>query len=69
MSILTIVPVKPTDTYYVKLCAEADPELLRTGTGRLFLRFYPDPVSIANCASTDTLIGHSGVKILFINPN
>lgn len=44
MSILSITPTKPEDSYYVKLRAEADPDLLRTGTGRLFLGFYPDPI-------------------------
>ena len=28
----------------VKLRAEADAELLKTGTGRFFLGFYPDPI-------------------------
>lgn len=44
MIILTITPTKPEDTYYVKLRAEAEPALLSTGTGRLFLGFYPDPI-------------------------
>lgn len=44
MVILKITPTTPDQTYYVKLRAEAEPELLRTGTGRLFLGFYPDPI-------------------------
>jgi hypothetical protein len=44
LRILSIVPAKPEETYYVKLRAEADDALLRTGTGRLFLGFYPDPI-------------------------
>jgi hypothetical protein len=44
LNILSITPAKPEDTYYVKLRAEADDALLRTGTGRLFLGFYPDPI-------------------------
>jgi hypothetical protein len=42
--ILNITPEAPEDTYYVKLRAEAYPELLETGTGSLFLGFYPDPI-------------------------
>lgn len=44
---LVTVATTPTDaseTYYVKLRAEADNDLLKTGTGRLFLGFYPDPI-------------------------
>lgn len=44
LSILSITPEKPEETYYVKLRAEADDALIRTGTGRLFLGFYPDPI-------------------------
>jgi hypothetical protein len=44
MIILSITPAEPEDTYYVKLRAEAEPELLSTGKGRLFLGFYPDPI-------------------------
>lgn len=44
MTILSITPAKPEETYYVKLRAEADRNLLETGTGRLFLGFYPDPI-------------------------
>ena len=44
MVILSIAAVKPEDTYYVKLRAEATPELLSSGKGRLFLGFYPDPI-------------------------
>ena len=44
LSIVTIIPTKPDETYYVKLRAEADDALLNTGTGRLFLGFYPDPI-------------------------
>ncbi len=48
LSILSIVPTKPEETYYVKLRAEADDALLNTGTGRLFLGFYPDPIHHAH---------------------
>jgi len=44
---LTIVATKaskPEETYYVKLRAEADEALIKTGTGRLFIGFYPDPI-------------------------
>ena len=44
MVILKSTPESPEDTYYVKLRVEAEPELLRTGKGRLFLGFYPDPI-------------------------
>ena len=44
LSIVTIIPTKPEETYYVKLRAEADDALLNTGSGRLFLGFYPDPI-------------------------
>lgn len=44
MVILKSTPASPEDTYYVKLRAGADPELLRTGKGKLFLGFYPDPI-------------------------
>jgi len=44
MTIVSITPKKPEETYYVKLRAEADRNLLETGTGRLFLGFYPDPI-------------------------
>lgn len=44
LTILRIAAAKPDDTYYVKLRAEADAALLKTGTGRLFLGFYPDPI-------------------------
>lgn len=44
LSIVTIIPTQPEETYYVKLRAEADDALLNTGTGRLFLGFYPDPI-------------------------
>jgi hypothetical protein len=48
LSIVRIVPKKPEETYYVKLRAEADDALLSTGTGRLFLGFYPDPIHDAH---------------------
>jgi hypothetical protein len=44
LTILKIVPHKAEETYYVKLRAEAEEALLVTGTGRLFLGFYPDPI-------------------------
>jgi len=33
-----------TDPIYAKLRAEAEPELLRNGTGKLYLGFFPDPI-------------------------
>lgn len=48
LSIVTIIPAKPEETYYVKLRAEADDNVLNTGTGRLFLGFYPDPIHNAH---------------------
>ena len=48
LTIVSISPSKPEETYYVKLRAEADRDLLRTGTGRLFLGFYPDPIHDAH---------------------
>ena len=48
LTIVTIVAKKPEEIYYVKLRAEADDELLNTGTGRLFLGFYPDPIHNAH---------------------
>lgn len=44
MTILSITPTSLDQTYYVKLRAEADQDLMRTGSGRLFLGFYPDPI-------------------------
>lgn len=46
--IVETTPANPDDTYYVKLRAEADRDLLATGTGRLFLGFYPDPIHDAH---------------------
>lgn len=48
LTIVSVTPAKPEDTYYVKLRAEADRDLLATGTGRLFLGFYPDPIHDAH---------------------
>ena len=48
LTIVAVTPAKPEDTYYVKLRAEADRDLLATGTGRLFLGFYPDPIHDAH---------------------
>lgn len=48
LTIVATTPAKPEDTYYVKLRAEADRDLLETGTGRLFLGFYPDPIHDAH---------------------
>jgi hypothetical protein len=48
LSILNITPARPEETYYVKLRAEADDALLKTGTGRLFIGFYPDPIHDAH---------------------
>ncbi|MEM9367569.1 MAG: hypothetical protein AAGD07_16375 [Planctomycetota bacterium] len=42
--IVSTTPQSALETYYVKLRAEADDALLETGTGRLFLGFYPDPI-------------------------
>lgn len=42
--VLKLSPSDPDETYYVKLRAEAEPELLKNGTGRLFIGFYPDPI-------------------------
>ncbi|SDR94563.1 Ribonuclease BN, tRNA processing enzyme [Polaribacter sp. KT25b] len=44
LNILSIVPKKPEDTYYVKLRAEADRNLIETGNGKLALGFFPDPI-------------------------
>lgn len=44
LTILAQTAKTPEQTYYVKLRAEADAELLQTGTGKLFLGFYPDPI-------------------------
>lgn len=48
LNILALTPARPEETYYVKLRAEADDQLLRSGTGRLFLGFYPDPIHDAH---------------------
>jgi hypothetical protein len=48
LTIVSISPPKPEETYYVKLRSEADQNLLRTGKGRLFLGFYPDPIHDAH---------------------
>jgi len=42
--ILKSTPATTDETYYVKLRAEAEPALIKTGKGRLFLGFYPDPI-------------------------
>lgn len=39
-----IVPTRSRPPFYVKLRAEADRELLETGTGRLYLGFHIDPL-------------------------
>ena len=44
MTILAIKPTEPDPTYYAKLRAYTDGNLMGTGKGRLFLGFYPDPV-------------------------
>lgn len=44
LTIVSTKPSKPNETYYVKLRAEADEALIKTGNGRLFLGFYPDPI-------------------------
>lgn len=44
LEILAITPTDPEDTYYVKLRAEAEPSLLKTGKGSLYLGFFPDPI-------------------------
>lgn len=42
--IVATTPKNASETYYMKLRAEADADLLKTGTGRLFIGFYPDPI-------------------------
>jgi hypothetical protein len=44
LNILSIEPKNPEDTYYVKLRAEADRNLIETGNGKLVLGFFPDPI-------------------------
>lgn len=44
MTILSVMPTKPEDIYYVKMRAEATQELLNTGNGKLALGFFPDPL-------------------------
>ncbi|MDF1823614.1 MAG: hypothetical protein P1U68_03170 [Verrucomicrobiales bacterium] len=44
MVIISSTPTASEETYYVKLRVEAEPALLETGKGRLFLGFYPDPI-------------------------
>lgn len=41
---LLVKPQESTTPYYVKLRAEADRDLLRSGKGRLYLGFHLDPV-------------------------
>lgn len=48
MTILSIKPLKPEDTYYVKLRAEADNNLITTGSGKMALTFLPDPIHHAH---------------------
>ena len=48
MTILTVVPKNPEDTYYVKMRAEATSDLLNTGNGKLALGFFPDPIHEAH---------------------
>ena len=48
MLILSTIPTAPEEMYLVKLRAEAEPALLETGKGRLFLGFYPDPIHDAH---------------------
>ncbi|MEM1225542.1 MAG: hypothetical protein AAGJ40_07580 [Planctomycetota bacterium] len=68
---LVIVTTKPkaaSETYYVKLRAEADNDLLKTGTGRLFLGFYPDPIHGVHWNNLTTPMKYSltlpdGVKV------
>jgi len=42
--ILDSTPGAANETHYVKLRVEAEPALIETGKGRLFLGFYPDPI-------------------------
>jgi len=44
LQILKTTPENPDETYYVKLRVEAEPEVLSSGKGRVFLGFYPDPI-------------------------
>lgn len=46
--IVKTTPKNPEDTYYVKLRVEADEQLLSTGSGRLALGFFPDPIHDAH---------------------
>ena len=41
---LLVEPQKSTTPYYVKLRAEADQDLLRSGTGKLYLGFHLDSI-------------------------
>jgi hypothetical protein len=41
---LKLEPADPEAVHYVKLRAEAEPQLLTTGSGRLYLGFFPDPI-------------------------
>ncbi|QDT05057.1 hypothetical protein K227x_34550 [Rubripirellula lacrimiformis] len=46
--ILKTTPTKPQETYYVKLRAEAEQSVLDSGTGDLYLGFFPDPIHDAH---------------------
>lgn len=48
LHILAVVPESHEDTYYVKMRAEATNELLATGSGKLALGFFPDPIHDAH---------------------
>ncbi len=39
-----VEPLPSKDPFYMKLRAEAQPELLESGKGRLYLGFHPDPI-------------------------
>ncbi len=44
LAIVKTTPHNPDDIYYVKMRAEGDAALLESGTGRLALGFFPDPL-------------------------
>lgn len=46
--IVETTPHNPEETFYVKMRAEADTTLLESGTGRLALGFFPDPIHDAH---------------------
>lgn len=64
---LKVRPTAPDEVHYVKLRAEAEPELLSRGKGRLYLGFFPDPIRGAHWNNLAppmrfSLVTPSGVK-------